>query len=250
MTRSSKTHSSWPFRKRQLVLLMCIPLLTGLWLTLPTCAVAQIPRTRPDDANLTDEQRRDLTLRWLDRFLTESDLLKKEDFLKIRQAVEQMPSSQLQQWLEQTKTLREYVESDRWQTTKRWLREFLRVQNMYSESEMQQLRNEILNANAAQMLVIMKRIQDRYDRLVWMHQAAKKSREIAVRERDLSIAEQQAAAAVARAASAQSQPPVVDAGGGKDTRGYSVPRSLITSRETARVSVWWEMWGGAWIVGF
>ena len=80
-----------------------------------------------DDPTLPVQERRDITLQWLDRYLTESQLLRREDMDKIRAAVEQMSSSQLEQWLEQTKDLRAYVESEKWQETKVWLREFLRV---------------------------------------------------------------------------------------------------------------------------
>ncbi len=128
------------------------------------------------EMNLSDAERRESTLLWLNTFLTESDLLRQEDVDKIRQAVAQMSPSQLQRWLEQTKQLRTYVESEKWQQTKRWLREFMRVQAIYSEGEIQKLRDDIVRADADQMLAILKRIQAKYDSLVWMQQASERNR--------------------------------------------------------------------------
>ena len=69
------------------------------------------------------------------------------------------------------------MESEKWQDTKVWLREFLRVQKMYSDAEIAQLRTDLINADATQMLAILKRIQAKHDSMVWMHQASDKSRQ-------------------------------------------------------------------------
>jgi hypothetical protein len=207
-----------------------------------------------DDPSLPVQERRDITLDWLDRYLTESDLLRQEDMDKIRTAVMQMSPSQLEQWLTQTKDLRVYVESEKWQKTKKWLREFLRVQAVYSNAEIQQLRSDIVNADAQQMLAIMKRIQSKHDSLVWMQQASEKSRQIAIRARDEDVATQEVAK-IATNAARQSDTAVVgspQSGAAQTNRnrsGYQVPGSLITSREVAQVAAWREAWGPMWFIG-
>ncbi len=206
------------------------------------------------DSNLTDAERRESTLLWLNTFLTESDLLKQGDVDKIRQAVAQMSPSQLERWLEQTKTLRIYVESEKWQSTKRWLREFMRVQAMYSDQEIQKLRDDIVRADADQLLAILKRIQAKHDSLVWMQQASERKRQIEVQTRDERLAAQASAAAAARVTPPSNVLlPGAAGGAGGATRpssGYQVPGPLINSREMARAAVYSELWGPGWMIGF
>ncbi len=215
-------------------------------------ARAQIATKDLTDPSLTDTERQKATMLWLDKYLTDSELMRKEDVAKIHEAVGNMTPSQLEQWLKQTEQLREYVESPQWQETKRWLRSFLRVQAIYSDKEIQQLRNEILNADAGQMLAILKRIQAKHASMTWMHQASEKSRAMAVKQRDASVTKQSRAMASARSSSS-SNAPLFGAGfsnGQKPSKGYRPPAPLITSREVARAAVWSEVWGGRGFGGF
>ncbi len=234
---------------RRVAAAMGMLVLIGLLLSLATRASGQLT----DDASLPIEERRELTLQWLDRYLTESDLLRREDMDKIRAAVAQMSTSQLAQWLDQTKDLREYVESEKWQQTTTWLRGFLRVQAMYSEADIQQLRNDIVNADAAQMLVILKRIQAKHDALVWMKQAAEKSRQIAVEHRDAQVAAQHIAQATAGARSGETpqygSPQAEASRSSRNRSGYQGSGSLINSRDMSRATVWAEVWGPTWYIG-
>lgn len=203
-----------------------------------------------DDPNLPIQERRDLTLRWLDQYLTESNLLRKEDMDRIKAGVEQLTPSQLELWLSQTKDLREFVESSKWQDTKVWLREFLRVQKMYSDAEIARLRTELVNADAPQMLAILKRIQAKHDSMVWMHQASDRSRQLSMRTREENIAAQEAAAATTRMATQPpSQSAVAQSGGTRNRSGYRVPSTLIASRQVAQAEVWASAWGPMWFVG-
>ena len=235
---------------RRFAAVVMVPVFIGLMFSLATSARGQLT----DDANLPIEERREMTLQWLDRYLTESELLRKEDMDKIRAGVAQMSPSQLEQWLAQTKDLRAYVEGEKWQETKTWLRGFLRVQAMYTDAEIQKLRNDLVNADAAQMLVILKRIQAKHDSLVWMHDAAEKSRQIAVLHRDATMAAQEVAQAVAGAYRTGDVPLFGNpqAGvprGNRNKSGYQAPGSLINSRDMSRATVWAEVWGPTWYIG-
>jgi hypothetical protein len=227
--------------------LLTLILLTGL----ANSATAQLTAadlTRPD---LTDAERKEATLLWLDKYLADSVLMSQENTAKIRQAVEQMSPTQLTQWLQQTTELAEYVESPAWQDTKTWLRSFLRVQNMYSDEQIKQLRNDILNADSQQMLQILKGIQEKHESLTWMHGAYQQMRATEVQQRNASVAEQSAAAARSRRSSASM--PLFGQGmakGSKPSKGYRPPKPLITSRQVARATVWREAMGGGWGYGF
>jgi alanyl-tRNA synthetase len=226
----------------------------SIWIGLTLLLASSVWGQLSDDSSLPIQERRDITLQWLDRYLTESELLRKSDMDQIRAAVERMAPSQLEQWLAQTKDLRAYVESEKWQDTKTWLRGFLRVQAMYSDAQVQKLRNDLINADATQMLTILKRIQAKHDALVWMHEASEKSRQLAVLQRDESVAAQEAAAAAARAAGAEN---VATAGGaqadtsraGRNKAGYQAPGALINARDMSRASVWAQVWGPTWYIG-
>ncbi len=214
--------------------------------TVTSIANAQITAKGLTDPNLTDSERKQATMLWLDKYLTDSELMRKEDTAKIHQAVSNMSPSQLRQWLQSTRELAEYVESPQWQETKRWLRNFLRVQAMYSDKEIEKLRSDILNADANQMLAILKRIHAKHASLTWMHQASEKSRAMAVKQRNASVAKQASAVASARS-SGSSSAPLFGAGfskGQKPSKGYRPPAPLITSRDVARATVWSEVWGG------
>jgi alanyl-tRNA synthetase len=232
---------------------ICI-LMGAVWSLVAVPSPAQIT-TDLSERNMSDADRRDATLLWLDSFLTDSDLLRSEDIAKIREAVRQMSPTQLQQWLEQTRQLREYVEGERWQETRRWLREFMRVQAIYSDQELQALRNEIVQADAQQMLAILKRIQARHDTLVWMHQASDRKRQVEVQERDARMAQQATLAEAARArsataAAAAAVPGTAGGGAARPSTGFQSPGPLVTSREMARAAVWSELWGPGFIFGF
>jgi hypothetical protein len=231
-------------------LVLCVAVVAAMAVTTAAVTTAAWGQDPLDDPNLSIQERRDLTLRWLDQYLTESDLLRKEDMNRIKVAVEQLTPSQLELWLGQTKDLREFVESPKWQDTKVWLREFMRVQKMYSDAEIARLRTELINADSAQMLAILKRIQAKHDSMVWMHQASDKSRQLSMRTREENIAAQEAAASAARATTpAQSQPTVAQSGGTRNRSGYQAPGGLITSRQVARAEVWAQAWGPMWFVG-
>lgn len=200
----------------------------------------------PGNQGLGDEQRREATLQWLDQYLTESQLMRAEDIKKIRGAIEQMSSSQLQQWLQQTEQLRQAVESPRWQETKQWLKTYLRVQSTYSDEEIEKLRRDIYNADAQRMLEILQRIQTKHDSLVWMHEASQQARASEVAQHNSRTAAQAAAASQARSTGAGSVP-LFGSGVAKSEKpstGYRPPAPLINSRDVARAAVWSEAWGG------
>jgi hypothetical protein len=212
-----------------------------------TCsAYGQAASQDPAGANLSDPDRQRETLDWLDKYLTDTDLMHPDEVAKIRTAIAQMSPSQLDRWLVQTKQLREYVESPAWQETKKWLRGFLKVQAMYSDQELQEFREKLFNADAEQMLAILQRIQAKHESMVWMHQASNKSREMGVQSRNATVARQDATNNAARTAATRDVPLFGNAGGssggGKPDSGYRIPGPLVNSRMMAQ----WTAWSGAW----
>ncbi|MHB8971430.1 MAG: hypothetical protein ACYC3X_08970 [Pirellulaceae bacterium] len=223
-------------------------LATALILTLGVTysAFGQAASQDPANANLSDPERQRETLDWLDKYLTDTDLMRPEDVAKIRTAVTQMSPSQLDRWLTQTRQLREYVEIPAWQETKKWLRGFLKVQAMYSDQEVQEFREKLFNADADQMLAILQRIQAKHESMVWMHQASNTSRQMAVEARNATVARQDAANTATQTTARRDVPLYGNAGGssggGKPDSGYRIPGPLVDSMSMAR----WTAWTGAW----
>ncbi len=209
-----------------------------------TCGQAPTPNLA--DANLSDPDRQRETLDWLDTYMTGSDLMSRDDVAKIRAAVVQMSPSQLERWLKQTRDLRAYVESPQWQDTKKWLNGFLRVQAIYSDKEIQEFRQQLFDADPEQMLAMLQRIQAKHESMVWMHQAAGKSREIDVQARNAMVARQDSANNAARTSANRNIPLFGNAGGssrgGKPDSGYRIPGPLIDSRTMAQ----WTVFQGVW----
>jgi len=159
-----------------------------------------------------------------------------------------MSPSQLEAWLAATTELRAYIESRAWQDTKRWLREFLRVQNIYSEAEIEQFRTDIRNADAQQMLVFLKKIQEKHDSLTWLRQASETDRAAGLAGR---AAQAPATGRSSSASSGASRPLFGSAQGQaasryKSSKGYRVPGPVIDSRTVAQEAVRREAFGGAY----
>jgi hypothetical protein len=208
-------------------------------------AHAQTPRnSQPSQQDLRRE-----ALDWLDQYLTNQVLLKREDMTKIRQTVSQMSPSQLEDWLTKTQELRAYLESDAWQDTNNWLREFLRVQAIYSDEEIEELKEKIAAADPAELLEILEDIQRKHSSLRSMHRASDQNRSASLKARDATIKQQQAAAKAARKSSGGSRPLFGNSQGGAAnkytaSKGYRPPRPLITSRQVARGVVARQVYGG------
>jgi len=202
----------------------------------------------PGDPHLTTTEQREAALQWLDRYMSDSDLMTERSRELIRDAVEAMSPSELQEWLEQTSALREFIESPRWQETKTWLNSFLKVQAIYSDEEIAQTRKEILEADADEMLGILKRIQRKHESLTFMHQASQQGREAELRLRGEAMAAQASATKAERSRRSRSANlPLFGTGvaeSSKPSKGYRVPGPLITSRQVAQASVWGAAMGG------
>jgi hypothetical protein len=229
-------------RRSRSILLMS----TGVLALCVTCAAyGQASGQDLADANLSVAERQQQTLDWLNKYLADSDLAQPGTIDQIRAAIEKMSPSQLERWLAQTKQLREYVESPQWQSTKKWLHSFLKVQAIYSDKELQEFRQKLFNADADEMLALLQQIQARHESMVSMHELAAKTRQMDLQARNASVARQDAANK-ARPSTGGAVPLFGNAGGAgtgrKPDSGYRVPGPLIDSRTVAA----WEVWRNAW----
>ena len=66
----------------------------------------------------------------------------------------------LQDWLAEAETLREVLDNPRWHDTREWLREFLQVQAIYSDEELEELRAQITDASPGEVIGILQAIEE------------------------------------------------------------------------------------------
>jgi hypothetical protein len=200
------------------------------------------------DEKVSDNERLRETLDWLDKYMVDSDLASPGSIEKVRATVAQLTPSQLEQWLIQTRRLRQYIESPEWQETRKWLRGYLKVQAVYSKEEIQAFRQRLFNADPDELLAMLQQIQAKHESMVWMHQASTQARSMDLKARNQRVARQDSINANAAQVAAQRSAPLfgnaMNAGGAgrKQDSGYRVPGPLIDSRSVAS----WAAFAGAW----
>ena len=192
---------------------------------------------------LTSQQR---ALNWLDQFRQVQVLFHDQDIARLREKLEGATSEQAQQWWEQTAEARAALDSPEWQKTQKWLKEFLKVQAIYSDEEIEQFRREASDAARSspdKFVDILSRIEAERTRIA---SGAEEDAEMRQHKLAMVQAYKQEEAAARMAAMRQSRAasvapnsqraPVV-----KDN--YRPPSPLVTSMDVARWSVMRNFWG-------
>ena len=149
-----------------------------------TCAVA-------DETNATNVQQRREVLDWLDIHVGDQQLLKPEDFKALFNKVGSMSDAEVQEWLAETRQLRKALQSQAWRETRAWLREFLAVQAMYSDEEIDEFKTQAANMSPTELLDAMRHIRRKHQSLISMHAASERIRRTNLRLRSDLIRRQQ-----------------------------------------------------------
>ena len=94
------------------------------------------------DATETTLPVKQQALRWLDRFAVNQALFSEQDVQKLRNKVAGMSDEEAQKWWDDTAIRRELLDSPDWQETQQWLKEFLKVQAIYSDEHIRFFQSE------------------------------------------------------------------------------------------------------------
>lgn len=208
------------------------------------------------------------TLDWLDRYLADEVLFRREDIRRIREKVANMSPAELQTWLKETKQLRAQLESPKWQKTREFLKEILTKTKLFSKEQVEQLRADVAKMTPEQLSNEVKRLEQKRDTFLQKRSAfnfqrgvqvardAQQLRQQAQSDQRLrtelvqeSESQQRTEAAAARQAAASERSSRLLFG---NTQAHAVsrlneyrpPPPLITSEEVARATVYRSLFPG------
>ena len=138
--------------------------------------------------------------------------------------------------MRETRRLRTILQSPEWQDTRRWMREFLAVQAIYSEEELAEFRLDVEQMTPAEMIDVIERIRRKHESLIWTRQASERNRQASLGLRNNLVQQQRSAN------------PTGSAGAGRfgsSTQATAPRRSSFTERRNSlRPNIGWA--GGGW----
>jgi hypothetical protein len=85
-------------------------------------------------------------LDWLDRYRKVQVLFHDQDVERLRKELAAGTPERAQAWWERTKEIREALDSPEWKATSAWLKEFLKVQAIFTDKQVAQMREELKDA--------------------------------------------------------------------------------------------------------
>lgn len=184
-------------------------------------------------------------LKWVDGFRKVQVLFSDKDVENLRSELAEGNEAKAIIWLYETKKIREALDSDRWNVTRKWLRDFLDVQAIYSDKEVAEFRTKAKKTakqsaekSTMEFIDLLKDIERKRKRF-----AARAVNSEQVRKQQLAMAAayqqkqvaQRSAARRARSSAAS----IGTSGQGKPIkkREYRRPPPLIDSLDAARMEV-------------
>ncbi len=129
-----------------------------------------------DETDAVNVHQRREALDWLDTHVGDQQLLKPEDFKSLVNRVGSMSDAEVEQWLAETRQLRKALQSQAWRETRAWLREFLAVQAMYSDEEIDEFKTQAANMSPTELLDSLHHIRRKHQSIITMHAASERAR--------------------------------------------------------------------------
>ena len=187
-------------------------------------------------------------LNWIDGFAENQVLFHEDDIATLRKELTEGTEKLAADWLARTKESRAALDSPEWQETRKWLTEFLKVQAIYSDKEIDKFRTESREAaqeSPKKLIDVLKELDAVRAKLVSGAANADKQREIklhlakAYQDQQVELRDQARRQAATRAAAA---PPNTGTTVKKPKVNYSTPKPLVTSIDVARRQVMRNFW--------
>ncbi|NQU24633.1 MAG: hypothetical protein HQ567_25400 [Candidatus Nealsonbacteria bacterium] len=215
------------------------------------CLLLAVPagaQSVPAAAAPTDGAAKAQALKWIDRFATAQVLFSPGDVKRLREKVAKMTETEAAAWWTKSATHRELFDSEQWQETRKWLREFLKVQAIYSDEQVEYFQSEAFTKaedSSRSLKEVMDEITAERQKLAAGSRSSAQMRQQQLDYRQAYLQDQVSAREAAMKASAarsasrpQPQTPVVQ-------RGERTPTPpLVSSLDVARWSTMRNLWPG------
>ncbi len=121
-----------------------------------------------------------MALRWLQQYRPRQVLFYDEDIDRLVRKLAQATPEQARKWLDETREIRAALDSPRWQNTQQWLKEFFKVQAIYSDEQIDQLHRNakrFLQESPRKFIGLLNEIEDKRARMVAGAKSARHLRE-------------------------------------------------------------------------
>jgi hypothetical protein len=100
----------------------------------------------PPASEVTLENAKAKVLQWVDEHRRDQVLFHDDDIVRLRERLSQDTPEAALQWWHKTANLRKALDSPEWKETSQWLGEFLRVQAIFTDQEVDEFRREAKDA--------------------------------------------------------------------------------------------------------
>ena len=197
-----------------------------------------------DTSDATNDSSKKQAITWVDTYRGRQALFHDEDIAQLRKKLSEGTDTEAREWLEKTKEPRQVLDSERWQQTQKWLRQFLRVQAIYSDEQIEELRSETLDAaktsptHFKEMLLEMENFRQAWTQGITDSKQLRKREEQVKLAYKKEVATERAAARKKASAQGNSGRPVKPV----KKPEYHRPPALINSLDAARFSVMRSFW--------
>ena len=209
----------------------------GLTVFLVSLVTFVLPRVSSADE-------KEMALAWLKQFRAVQVLFNDKDLARVEEKLLSSNTEQAQQWWERTAEVRAALDSERWQTTREALREFLRVQAIYSDEQLEEFRQELttnVKESPQKFISMLLDIEARHQNLKRQHRQSEQLRKQTLAVNEHFVQQQfDARQAAARQAAQQAQAARRSGSSGSPPprrRGYTPPPPLVNSLDVARYGV-------------
>jgi hypothetical protein len=151
-------------------------------LLLVTLAMLFLPERLPGQEQATADspptvaEQRQKVLGWLESYVGNEVLLKPDGLSTLIERVRSSSDGEFAKWYQETRRLREIVQSPEWLETRQWMREFLAAQAMYSDEELEQFRVDIARMTPDEVTEVIERIGRKRQSLIWARRASQRNR--------------------------------------------------------------------------
>ena len=165
-------------------------------------------------------------------------MLTPEVLTALMEKVGQLSDEEFSQWYRETHRLRAILQSPQWLETRQWLQEFLAVQAIYSDEQLEAFRLDVARMTPAEMVEVIERIRRKHQSFVWMREASNRNRRASLSLRE-DLMQQQRSTVPTAVASAQFGP---------STRTPTPRKSTYAERQNSyrRNFYIWPGGGGWW----